>query len=100
MPNLDRHSPSIRGGVAYDADLSPRTLNAIDVLAPGTLVVDDIEGNRAIYTFAAPTGTTAYSNFPHRVSLQIAKVVGNGSGAVGNGTTGTNLTFAQLVCLH
>lgn len=104
MPiNTDTWSPVIRPvGNAYDANLSP-SLRGLLINAPGTLVVEDINGEKATLTFAAQdptaTGPTAHCEFPYCLKLQIRKIIGDGSGGVGNGTTGTDIALADLVGL-
>lgn len=89
--NTDQFSPVVGPELAYDADLSP-TLRGVDINAAGVLVVEDIWDKQAIYT-------TVAENLPYRVELQIKKIVGDGSGGVGNGTTGTSLALTALVPL-
>jgi hypothetical protein len=106
MINTSQVVPTFYGKtVAYDADLSP-TLSGLDVLAPGGLMIEDIYGTQKLYTFAAQPavagGESAAANvtsFPYRLEVQIRKIVGNGSGAAGNGTTGTNIALASLIPL-
>jgi len=83
------YSPTIREGLAFDLDLGIRHLRGIDVLANGTLFVLDIHGNTVSYPF---TGVTSFVRLP----LQIKKIIGNGSGAIGDGVTGTNIAIASL----
>jgi hypothetical protein len=102
MINLDTWSPTAHGDLAYDADLSP-SLRAIDIKAPGSLFVIDIDDNEVDYTFVAPdyTGTAAQNvtTFPYRLELQIKRIVGDGSGSAGDGNTGTDIALANLVGL-
>lgn len=100
----DIHSPTVRSGIAYDAELTP-TLRAIDVLAPGRLTVIDIEGRQWEHTFAALNPSSGvdspYSMFPYRLELQIKKIVGDGNGSVGT-STGTTLDISagEIIGLH
>lgn len=103
MINRDTWSPVIRPlGASYDANLDP-SLRGILVKAPGTLVVEDIDGETAVIPFAAldpsATGEQAHTLFPHCLMLQIRKIIGDGAGGVGNGTTGTDIDLADLVGL-
>lgn len=90
---------------AYDSDYT-ETIKAIDVLTADAgggdvLFVEDIEGNTISYPmvpFIAAGG--AYTTFPCRINLRIRKIIGDGAGSVGNGTTGTNLALSELVVLH
>jgi hypothetical protein len=94
MPvNTDINSPTIRPGVAFDADLSPSTLRAIDVLADGTLFVEDVTGNITSYSFV---GVTSFE----RLVLQVRRIIGDGAGSVGDGSTGTDIALANLRPLH
>lgn len=72
----------------YDAVFDP-PLRAIDVTADGTLTVEDIVGEQAIYILAnvAPV---------YRLVAQIRKVVGDGVGGVGDGVTETDIPLASL----
>ena len=91
--------------LAYDVDFTD-SIKAIDVLtadagAGDVLVVEDIEGNTLKYPmkpFVAAGGP--YTCFPFRLNLRIRKIIGNGSGSVGDGSTGTNLALSELVALH
>lgn len=105
MINTDKHAPVIGPTLAYDVDLSP-TLRGIIVKAPGGLLVKDINDKTALFTFAAQpavvSGDSAAANvtsFPYRLDLQIRRIVGNGSGSAGDGTTGTNIALADLIPL-
>lgn len=98
MNNKDLNSPTMRpsAGYAFDADLSTKangevTLRGLDIQAPGKLFFIDIDGNSANYDFS---GLTA--GIPYRFIMQIKKIVGDGSGAAGNGTTGTDIALANL----
>lgn len=95
MLNKNLESPTVRS-LAYDVDMkSDRPLRGIDIFADGGLVVIDSEGTQVLYTITGVTGGP-----PYRLILQIRNIVGNGSGAAGNGTTGTNIALANLVGLH
>ena len=91
--------------VAYDSDFTD-SIKAIDILTADAgggdaLVVEDIEGHTIVYPmapFIAAGG--AYTTFPCRIYLRIRKIIGNGSGSAGNGTTGTNMALSELVPLH
>lgn len=74
-----------------------QAIRAIDVMAPGYLVVEDIEGKQAIYDL---NGLTA--GVPYRLILWIRKVVGNadGSNTAGTGGTGTDIALAKMQFLH
>ena len=86
---------------AYDSEYENDTILAIDVLGPGTLIVKDIEGTTVTYPFTAFVAAGgAYSVFPYRVCLRVREILGDGSGAIGNGVTGTDITLANLVVLH
>lgn len=99
MLNTQQFAPTIGNALAYDADIRP-TLRGVDVTAPGTLVVLDIYDRQAIYEFAIPAdGVTAGAHLPYRLELQIKRIVGDGAGAVGNGTTGTDIALANLIPL-
>ena len=99
--NLTKTSQTL----AYDVDFTD-SLKAIDVLtadagAGDALVVQDIEGNTIVYPmkpFVATGGP--FTEFPCRIELRIRRIVGDGSGSVGNGSTGTNLALTEIVALH
>lgn len=85
---------------AYDSDYSEDVI-AIDVLAEGVLFVVDQEGNTVSYpitAFVAAGGE--FATFPFRLNLAIRSIVGDGSGAVGDGATGTDIALANLRVLH
>jgi len=91
--------------LAYDSVLVP-SLTGIDVLAPGGLVIEDIAGTQKLYTFAAQPAVVGgdsdaanVTSFPYRLEIQIRKIVGNGSGSAGNGTTGTDIALTNLIPL-
>lgn len=85
---------------AYDSDYT-KSIKAIDVLAPGDLFVEDIEGNIVHYPLAAFVAAGgAYTCFPYRLNLRIRKIIGDGSGSIGNGIAGTDIALANLVVLH
>ena len=86
--NYDLWSPLIQPDLAYDVTLKP-SLRGIDVLGDGTLVVQDVAGNVAAYPFSGVT------NFV-RLGLQIEKIIGDGSGGVGDGTAGTDISIVNL----
>lgn len=88
MLNTDQHSPVVGPTLAYDADLEP-TLRGLDINAAGSVFVLDINGKAANIT-------TVAGNLPYRWELQIKRIVGDGAGAVGNGTTGTNVALTAL----
>lgn len=89
-PNID--SPTVQPNLSYDGVLRP-TLRGLDIKAAGVLFVKDIEGSTVSYDYTALT-------VPQRLVLQIRTIIGNGSGAVGDGVTGTNIALANLVGLH
>lgn len=98
MNNHSIEVPTLRPstGYAFDADLNTevngkRTLRGVDIDAPGKLFIVDNTGQTATYDFS---GLTA--GIPYRLILQIAKIVGNGSGLVGDGVTGTSIALANL----
>lgn len=88
MLNTDQHSPVVGPTLAYDADLDP-TLRGLDINAAGSVFVIDINGKAANIT-------TVAGNLPYRWELQIKRIVGDGNGAIGNGTTGTNVALTAL----
>lgn len=102
MINLDTWAPVIGPTLAFDANLEP-TLRGLIIKAPGSLFIEDINGKTANFTFAASdptaTGPTPSCDFPYKLCLQIRKIVGNGAGAAGNGSTGTNIALTNLVPL-
>lgn len=101
MDNRDISVPTVLPlGSAFDVDYSARayggkSLRGLDIMTPGVLVVKDTEGNQAIYDFS---GLTA--GIPYRLALQIKTIVGDGSGGVGNGTTGTDIALSDMIGLH
>lgn len=103
--NRDTHAPTVRAGIDYDVDFVP-SLSGIDVMAPGRLAVIDIEGNTWEHNFIAlnpsAMAAEAYTTFPHRVNLQIKRIVGDGAGNVGTGAGQTNLVIStnQIYGLH
>jgi hypothetical protein len=85
---------------AYD-DAYDESIKAIDVLGPGTLFIQDIEGTTVSYPFAAFVAAGgAYSCFPYRLEVRARQIVGDGSGNVGDGATGTDIALANLRVLH
>ena len=82
---------------AYDAEFAQDSVKAIDVLAEGDLFVEDIEGNTLHYTFDVSTLNTP---LPYRLELRIRKIIGDGAGSVGDGSTGTDIALADLIVLH
>lgn len=82
-------SPTVRPGIAFDAELEPQTLRGVDVEANGKMFFVDIHGNADTRTFAGITT-------PFRFVCQIRKIVGNGAGAIGDGVTGTNIPLASI----
>ncbi len=82
---------------AYDSAYTEDSIKAIDVLAEGALFVVDIEGNATSYVFNVSTLNTL---LPYRLELRVRSITGDGSGAVGNGTTGTDIALADLIVLH
>lgn len=64
-------------------------LQAIDVLSNGDLVVEDIEGNQATYTFNN-SSNTVYSNFPYRLEMRIRQII----------ASGTTIGASDLIGLH
>ncbi len=105
MINTNVYAPCVGPSAAYDANFNP-TLRGVYVNAPGTLIIKDIYGVAATFKFAAQpavaSGEAAAANvtsFPALIELQIAQIVGNGAGAAGNGTTGTNIALADIVTL-
>ena len=101
MDNRDISVPTVLPlGSTFDIDYTARanggkSLRGLDIMAPGILVVKDTEGNQAIYDFS---GLTA--GVPYRLGLQIKTIVGNGSGSVGDGVTGTDIALADMIGLH
>lgn len=87
---------TVQPNVAFDVDLEP-TLRAVDIKANGSLFVIDLEGNAVDYTFDTAALNT---QLPHRLTLRIRRVVGNGSGGVGDGATGSDLALSEIVGLH
>jgi len=86
---------------AYDSDYTDKTVLAIDVHAPGLLVIEDIEGTEKTYTFTAFVAAGgAYAMFPHRLVIRLGKIVGDGAGGVGDGVTETDIALANLTVLH
>lgn len=100
--NTEHHTTVLGPTLAYDAELNP-SLRGVIVKAPGTLVFRDVNGKLGSLTFAAAdptaTGPTPSCDFPARVDIQIGTIVGDGAGAVGNGTTGTDIALANLLPL-
>jgi len=72
--------------IVIGTDCDP-TLRAIDVLGEGDLVVQDIEGNNATYTFNV---TTLNTLLPYRLELRVKQVV----------TAGTTVAVGDLIGLH
>lgn len=101
MINRDTWSPTAASNLDYDVNLEP-SLRGIIVKAPGTLFLVDIDDNAISLEFAAPDagGDQPYSTFPARLDLQIRKIVGNGSGSAGDGSTGTDIALANLIGLR
>lgn len=64
-------------------------LYAIDVLSDGDLVVQDIEGNEATYTFNDDSNAV-HSHFPYRLEMRVRLVV----------TAGTTIGVNDLIGLH
>lgn len=92
--NLSYDTPTYDG--TYD-----NSIKAIDVLGPGTLFFQDIEGKTVSYPFPAFVAAGgAFSVFPYRLKARIRKIVGDGSGNVGDGLTGTDIPLANLRILH
>lgn len=71
---------------ALDENLGKQYLHALDVFAPGTVVVTDTEGTQVTVEFPAVADGGCY---PHRWELLIKSV-----------DTGTTVALADLVGLH
>lgn len=91
MTNTQLAAPTFGADIVYDAVIT-KTLRGLIVNAAGGLVVTDITDVSRLITI--PAGA-----LPYKLDLQIRKVVGNGSGSAGNGTTGTDIAVANLVPL-
>jgi hypothetical protein len=89
------------------------TPQAIDVLAPGRLVVQAPDGKYRTYNFAAltgevfggsETGPQPYCNFPYRLFVQVRRILDDdGVNEITGGTAmdvGTDITLENLVLLH
>jgi hypothetical protein len=87
------YSPFVRSGLAYDAEFDP-VLRGIDIKpgATGTLFLIDVQNTAVSYPITV-------TDVPFRLVLQIQKIVGNGSGSIGDGVTGTNIALANMVGL-
>ena len=93
-------SPTVRP-FEFDEALDRKPLIGIIVDAPGNLFIVDIEGNEVSLTFN-DIGTDGLSAtpYPYRLDMMISKVVGDGSGGIGDGSSGTNIPLVSLVGLH
>jgi hypothetical protein len=87
---------TVAAASAYDSDYTEDVVRALDINAVGDLFVEDVEGNTVHYTFSA----ALLSPLPYRLHLKIRKIIGDGAGAVGDGTTGTDIALADLIVLH
>ena len=99
--NLTGCTENIGYDVVYEDSIKGIDVLTADAGGGDALVVMDIEGNTHRYPmvpFTAAGG--AYTCFPFRLKMRIRMIVGDGAGAVGNGTTGTNLALDELILLH
>lgn len=80
--------------VAYDAEFATLPARAIDVEATGDLFLEDMEGNTLHWTIGAS------APLPFRIYVGFRKIIGDGSGSVGDGSTGTDIALADLIPLH
>jgi hypothetical protein len=87
--NYDIWPPTVRPGITFDADLEPQTLRGVDIEASGKLFFVDLHGNADSRTFTSVS-------VPNRFVMQIKKIVGNGSGAIGDGVTGTDIPLVSI----
>lgn len=78
----------------FDEDFA-RPARGVYINATGTLFARDVKGT----TMKFVVGSSSPLPYP-LFGINLRRIVGDGSGNIGNGTTGTDIALADLVLLH